>query len=42
MGCGLWVHDVLGFRGSPAAWREALLWAAMMHLDGRMRSTMAI
>ena len=27
-GHGLWVHDVLGFRGSPAAWTEALLWAA--------------
>jgi hypothetical protein len=27
-GHGLWVHGVLGFRGSPAAWNEALLWAA--------------
>ena len=27
-GHGLWAHDVLGFRGSPAAWNEALLWAA--------------
>jgi hypothetical protein len=27
-GHGLWVHDVLGFRGGPAAWTEALLWAA--------------
>jgi hypothetical protein len=27
-GHGLWIHDVLGFRGSPAAWDEALLWAA--------------
>lgn len=27
-GHGLWVHDVLCFRGSPAAWNEALLWAA--------------
>jgi hypothetical protein len=27
-GHGLWVHDVLGFRGSPAAWHEALLWAS--------------
>jgi hypothetical protein len=26
-GHGMWVHDVLGFRGSPAAWNEALLWA---------------
>jgi len=25
---GLWIHDVLAFRGSPAAWNEALLWAA--------------
>ena len=27
-GHGLWIHDVLGFRGSPSAWNEALLWAA--------------
>ena len=27
-GHGLWIHDVLGFRGSPAAWQEALLWQA--------------
>ena len=27
-GHGLWIHDVLGFRGSPAAWNEALIWAA--------------
>ena len=27
-GHGLWAHDVLGFRGSPATWNEALLWAA--------------
>ena len=26
-GHGLWVHDVLAFRGSPAAWNEALVWA---------------
>jgi hypothetical protein len=25
-GHGLWVHDVLAFRGSPAAWNEALVW----------------
>jgi hypothetical protein len=25
-GHGLWVHDVLAFRGSPAAWNEGLLW----------------
>jgi hypothetical protein len=24
----MWVHDVFVFRGSPAAWKEALLWAA--------------
>jgi hypothetical protein len=26
-GHGLWVHDVLAFRGSPAASNEALVWA---------------
>ena len=25
-GHGLWVHDVLSFRGSPAAWNEGLVW----------------
>lgn len=25
-GHGLWTHDVLAFRGSPAAWKEGLLW----------------
>lgn len=25
-GHGVWVHDVLAFRGSPAAWDESLLW----------------
>jgi hypothetical protein len=25
-GHGIWVHDVFGFRGSPAAWSERLLW----------------
>ena len=25
-GHGTWVHDVFAFRGSPAAWREHLLW----------------
>jgi hypothetical protein len=25
-GHAVWTHDVLAFRGSPAAWREALLW----------------
>lgn len=27
-GHGVWVHDVFAFRGSPAAWREGLLWVA--------------
>jgi hypothetical protein len=27
-GHGLWVHDVLAFRGSPAAWKEGLLWVS--------------
>ena len=26
-GHGVWVHDVFAFRGSPAAWKERLLWA---------------
>jgi hypothetical protein len=25
-GHAMWIHDVLAFRGSPAAWDEALLW----------------
>jgi hypothetical protein len=25
-GHGLWVHDVFAFRGSPAAWKEGLVW----------------
>jgi hypothetical protein len=25
-GHGLWVHDVLSFRASPAGWSESLLW----------------
>jgi hypothetical protein len=25
-GHGVWTHDVFSFRGSPAAWNEALLW----------------
>ena len=25
-GHGVWAHDVFAFRGSPAAWKEALLW----------------
>ena len=27
-GHGVWVHDVFAFRGSPASWKEALVWAA--------------
>jgi hypothetical protein len=27
-GHGVWVHDVFAFRGSPAVWKEALVWAA--------------
>jgi hypothetical protein len=27
-GHGVWVHDVFAFRGSPAGWKEALVWAA--------------
>ena len=27
-GHGVWVHDVFAFRGSPAAWKEALLWVS--------------
>ena len=27
-GHGVWVHDVFAFRGSPAAWKEALVWVA--------------
>ena len=26
-GHGVWVHDVFAFRGSPATWKERLLWA---------------
>lgn len=26
-GHGVWIHDVFAFRGLPAAWSEALLWA---------------
>src|SRR2546421_3857788 len=25
-GHAIWIHDVLAFRASPAAWRENLLW----------------
>jgi hypothetical protein len=27
-GHGLWTHDVLAFRGSPAMWAESLLWVS--------------
>jgi hypothetical protein len=27
-GHGVWIHDVFAFRGLPAAWREALVWAS--------------
>ena len=27
-GHAVWVHDVFVFRGSPAGWKEALVWAA--------------
>ncbi len=27
-GHAVWVHDVLAFRGSPALWKEVLVWAA--------------
>ena len=27
-GNAIWIHDVFAFRGSPAAWREALLWVS--------------
>jgi Protein of unknown function (DUF2550) len=33
-GHGVWVHDVFAFRGLPAAWREALVWAS----DASVRS----
>jgi hypothetical protein len=26
-GHGVWIHDVFAFRGFPAAWKEALIWA---------------
>jgi hypothetical protein len=26
-GHGVWLHDVFAFRGLPAAWKEALVWA---------------
>jgi hypothetical protein len=27
-GHGVWVHDVFAFRGSPAAWKEELIWVS--------------
>ena len=27
-GHGVWIHDVFAFRGSPAAWKEELIWVA--------------
>lgn len=27
-GHAVWVHDVFAFRGSPAAWKEALVWVS--------------
>jgi hypothetical protein len=27
-GHGVWVHDVFAFRGSPAPWKETLVWVA--------------
>jgi hypothetical protein len=42
-GHGLWVHDVFGFRGSPAAWVEALWWVSDVSVrpatpaDGKLR-----
>jgi hypothetical protein len=31
-GHGLWTHDVLAFRGSPAAWNEGLMWVTGVSL----------
>jgi hypothetical protein len=36
-GHGVWVHDVFAFRGSPAMWRESLLWV----IDASVRSATA-
>jgi hypothetical protein len=33
-GHALWVHDVFAFRGSPAAWRESLLWVGEAGTSG--------
>jgi hypothetical protein len=29
-GHAIWVHDVLAFRGSPAAWKEKLAWSVVV------------
>jgi hypothetical protein len=31
-GHAVWIHDVLAFRGTPAAWQEALLWVTAADL----------
>ena len=31
-GHGVWVHDVFVFRGSPAAWKEELIWVSELSL----------
>jgi hypothetical protein len=42
-GHGVWIHDVFGFRGSPAAWVEALWWVTEVSVrpataeDGKFR-----
>jgi hypothetical protein len=42
-GHAMWVHDVLAFRGSPAAWKEDLVWVTEIALrpareeDGKLR-----
>jgi hypothetical protein len=42
-GHAVWVHDVFAFRGSPAAWKEDLVWVREVALrpareeDGKLR-----
>ena len=31
-GHGVWIHDVFAFRGSPAAWKEELIWVSEVSL----------
>lgn len=31
-GHGVWAHDVFAFRGSPAAWKEELIWVSEIAL----------